>query len=106
MKYLLVWLHMAWKASSRSAGTAKLFISVTGPEVARSIGAAVRASGVMLVVIGLSFSVIALVCTDNTGVYLRRAGVKHLLPPSSRSPVATTDEETGRFRQRRRTRAA
>src|SRR4051794_40752236 len=102
---MLVSVQSAWKASSRSAATLKLLISVIGPSTFAVGSPAVRSSGVMVSFIVPPCVFVALLCSDSTYVYSGSTRCQE------GDPVATVDqgageEETGRFRQRRRTRNA
>src|SRR4051794_11173131 len=103
-------------SSSRPSGTRKLFMRVTGVVGPVSDTTAVRPSGVMLAVIDFSFagawsawswsdSSLHL-CALTARMYNDSTTVVKTDGAGSGGRVAATEEETGRFRQRRRTRAA
>src|SRR3954453_6664518 len=66
---MLVSVQSAWKASSRSAATLKLLISVIGPSTFAVDSPAVRSSGVILSFIVPPCVFVALACSDSTYVY-------------------------------------
>src|SRR5262245_36998040 len=75
-KYVLASVHSRWNASSRSSGTVKQWISVTGP-VTSLASVAVRDSGVMVSVIALTPRCSLHTCVVTTRMYTQaRADVK------------------------------
>src|SRR5947209_7203157 len=102
-KYSLLSIHSFRKASSRPSGTRKLFISVTGAAAPLSASTAVRASGVTFTITLFPPRASLHWCAVTTHMY-NQAG-DDVKTDEGGIPTGSEDE-TGRYRQRRRTRAA